>query len=170
MHSVRDVHQLRFHAFIVTCSAAEEDYTHVVLRDWSFVKLENRPRKHLGFRLIGALVHHPKLTAFPIGSDWFSTEVMGILCDNIMVSENRTVYRLEGPAAAARQAPLSRLALLMQPFYMTWPRNALELLREVSVFFSTEQESDIPFQNPQSAQELRDRRMEHYAPASAQRE
>jgi len=74
MRSVRDVHQLRFLAFIVTCSAAA-DLCCVVLHDWSFVKLENRPRKHLGFRIIGAMVHHPQLDAYPIGSDWFSTEI-----------------------------------------------------------------------------------------------
>ena len=169
---MRDVHHLRFHAFIVTCSAADEPGTGyaLVLRDWSFVKLKNRPRKNLGFRIIGTMVSHPALDTYPIGSEWFSTEIKGMLCDNIMVSENSTTYRLLGPAAAARHNAQSRLANIMQPFCQSvWPHNARELLNEVSDFFSTEQESEIPFQNPQSDQELRERRMAYFAPGSAQR-
>jgi len=87
-----------------------------------------------------------------------------------MVSENSTLYRVQGPAAAARHNAQSRLANIMQPFCQSmWPHNARELLHEVSEFFSAEQEPEIPFQLPQNDRELRERRMEHYAPGSAQR-
>ncbi len=141
----------------------------MVLRDWSFAKLENRPRKHLGFRIIGAMVDHPKLDVYSIGRDWFSTEIMGILDNNIMVSDNSTLYRLQGPAAAARHNAQSRLANIMQPFCQSmWPPNARELLQQVSEFFRAEEESEIPFHLPQNDRELRERRMQHFAPGTAQ--
>jgi hypothetical protein len=53
LHSERDVHQLCFHAFMMTCFAAHHyasseaiEKNTVVLRDWCFVKLD-RVRKHL---------------------------------------------------------------------------------------------------------------------------
>jgi hypothetical protein len=167
LHSVRDVHQLRFHAFIVTCFAAavpsEQTNMTVVLRDWSFVKLEKQVRKHLGFRVIGALVAHPKINASLTGSDWFSTEIRGIFCDSVVISDNSTLYRLEGPAAAARHNAQSRLADIMQPFCLSmWPPNAHALLNDVCKFFSAEQQAELPIQLPQNSEELRAKRMQHF--------
>ena len=160
---MRDVHQLRSHAFIVTCSAAavpsEQTNMAVVLRDWSFVKKE--APKHLGFRVIGALVSHPKINASLSGSDWFSTEIRGIFCDSVVISDNSTLYRLEGPAAAARHNAQSRLADIMQPFCQSmWPPNAHALLNDVSKFFSAEQQAELPIQ-PQTSEELGAMRMQH---------
>ena len=163
---MRDVHHLRFHACMMTCVAAavahrppsensEQTLVAVVLRDWSFVKLEKDVRKHLGFRVFGALVAHPKINASLMGSDWFSTEIRGILCDSVVISDNSTLYRLEGPAAAARHNAQSRLADIMQPFCQSmWPPNAHALLNEVSKFFSAEQQAELPFQLPQNSKEL----------------
>ena len=143
---MRDVHQLRSHAFIVTCSAAavpsEQTNMAVVLRDWSFVKKE--APKHLGFRVIGALVSHPKINASLSGSDWFSTEIRGIFCDSVVISDNSTLYRLEGPAAAARHNAQSRLADIMQPFCQPmWPHNAHLVLNELSEFFADQQAAAV---------------------------
>ena len=165
LHSVRDAHQRRFHAFIVTCSAAagspnaQRQAAAVVLRDWSFVHLESHAPRHLGFRVIGALVQHPKQDASCIGMEWFSTEIKGMLTDRVIMSEKGTLYRLEGPADATWHHDQSRIANIMQPFCQSmWPPNARELLSEVSKFFSTEQEAPIPFLLP-SVQELREIRM-----------
>ena len=163
---MRDVHQLRFLAFIVTCSAAavspkaQHQAAAVVMRDWSFVKLESHAPRLLGFRVIGVLVQHPKKDASCNGMEWFSTEIKGMLNERVMLSEKGTLYRLEGPADATRHNHESRIANIMQPFCQSmWPPNARELLDGVSKFFS---ESESPFQNPQNAKELRTRRMEHF--------
>jgi len=170
LHSVRDVHQLRFHAFIVTCSAAAESPKSqpaaVVLSTWSFVQLETHAPRHLGFRVIGTLVQHPKKDASSNGMEWYSTEIKGMIHERVLQS-TRTLYRLEGPAHAARHHNESRIARIMQPFCQSmWPPNARELLDEVSKIFTTEQEAEkkqepeIPFHLPQDAEELRRRRME----------
>ncbi len=163
---MRDVHQLRFHAFIVTCFAAavspkaQHQAAAVVMRDWSFVKLESHAPRRLGFRVIGVLVQHPKIGASCNGMEWFSTEIKEMPSERVMLSEKGTLYHLEGPADATRHNAQSRLANIMQPFCQsTWPHNARALLNEVSKFFS---ESESPFQNPQNAEELRTRRMKHF--------
>jgi len=134
---------------MMTCFAAHyyasseiPEQTPVVLRDWWFVKLD-RGRKHLGFRAIGKLVHHPNLDASSTGEDWFSSEIRGIHCDSVVVSDRMTLYRLEGPAVA-RDNPQSRLADIMQPFCQSmWPPNALLVLNELSEFFSAEQQAPV---------------------------
>jgi hypothetical protein len=164
LHSVRDVHQLRFHAFIVTCSAAAESpksqrqAAAVVLSGWSFVQLETHAPRHLGFRVIGTLVQHPKKDASCNGMAWYSTEMTRMLFERVMRSENGTLYRLEGPADATWHDDQSRIANIMQPFCQSmWPLNDRELLDEVSKFFTTEQEAEreqeakIPVHLPQSA-------------------
>ncbi len=163
---MRDVHQRRFHAFIVTCSAAavspkaQCEAAAVVMCDWSFVKLESRAPRHLGFRVIGVLVQHPKKDASCRGMEWFSTEIKGMLNERVMQSETGTLYRLEGPADATRHNDELRIANIMQPFCQSmWPPNARELLDEVSKFFRPEQEAEIPFQLPQTAEDLRRIRM-----------
>jgi hypothetical protein len=166
LYNVRDVHQLRFYAFMMTCFTAavpsdQATMPPVVLRDWSFVKLDMKhaPR-HLGFRLIGALVGHPQIDASFNGSDWFSTEIKGILCDSVLMSCNSTRYKLQGPAAAERHDAQSRLADIMQPFCQSmWPPNAGALLKQVSEYLSVEEQ---PFQLPQSTVELRERRMQFF--------
>ena len=174
---MRDVHQLRFHAFMMTCFAAAVPSGQaifndpVVLRDWSFVKLDTKyAPKHLGFRLVGALAGHPQIDASFNGSDWFSTEIKGILCDSVLMSCNSTRYKLQGPAAAERHDAQSRLADIMQPFCQSmWPPNAGALLKQVSEYLSVEeppfqlpQSEEQPFQLPQSTEELRERRMEFF--------
>jgi hypothetical protein len=144
LHSVRDVHQLCFHAFMMTCFAARyyasseiPEQTPVVLRDWCFVKLD-RVRKHLGFRAIG------KLNASSIGEDWFTSEVRGIYSDSVVVSDRMTLYRLEGPAAPDRHNAQSRLADIMQPFCRSmWPPNAHLVLDELSEFFAEQQSAVV---------------------------
>ena len=166
LHSVRDVHQLRFLAFIVTCFAAAAPEAAkctggaVVLRDWSFVKLESHAPRHRGFRIIGVLVEHPKKDASCEGMEWFSTEIKFMLnVERVMLSENGTLYRLEGPADATRHSDASRIANIMQPFCQSiWPLNARELEEEVSKFFRTDQ-AEEPFPLPQGAEELRRIRM-----------
>jgi hypothetical protein len=146
LHSVRDVHQLSFHAFMMTCFAAHHyasskaiEQNTVVLRDWCFVKLD-RVRKHLGFRAIGKLVAHPKINASFIGEDWFTSEVRGIYSDSVVTSDKMTLYRLEGPAAPDRHNAQSRLAVIMQPFCQSiWPPNANLVLNELSEFFAEQQ-------------------------------
>ncbi len=109
----------------------------VVLRYWCFVHLQNDARKHLGFRVIGALVAHPKIHASHTGKDWFSSEIRRIYSDRVVASGNSTLYRLEGPAAPARHNAHSRLVDIMQPFCQSiWPPNAKSVLNEVSKFFS----------------------------------
>ena len=164
---MRDVHQLRFLAFIVTCFAAAAPEAAkctggaVVLRDWSFVKLESHAPRHRGFRIIGVLVEHPKKNASCEGMEWFSTEIKGMLnVDRVLLSATGSLYRLEGPADATRHSDASRIANIMQPFCQSmWPPNARELEEEVSKFFRTEQAEEIPFPLPQSAEELRRIRM-----------
>ena len=148
--SVRDVHQLCFHAFMMTCFAAHyyasseiPEQTPVVLRDWCFVEL-NRVRKHLGFRAIGKLVAHSKIDASSIGEDWFTSEVRGIYSDSVVVSDRMTLYRLEGPASLDRHNAQSRLADIMQPFCQSmWPPNARLVLNELSEFCSAEQQAAV---------------------------
>jgi len=170
LHSVRDVHQLRFHAFIVTCSAAAESPKSqpaaVVLSTWSFVQLETHAPRHLGFRVIGRLVQHPTKDASFNGMEWFSTEIKGMFHDRVLRSSKGTLYRLQGPADPAWHHDGTRIARIMQPFCQSmWPPNARELLDEVSKIFTTEheaekkQEPEIPFHLPQDAEELRRRRM-----------
>ena len=166
LHRVRDVHQLRFLAFIVTCFAAAESPKEVlggavVMRDWSFVKLEGHAPRHRGFRIIGKLVQHPEKDASCKGMEWFSTEIKGMLnVDRVLLSATGSLYRLEGPADATRHSDASRIANIMQPFCQSmWPPNARELEEEVSKFFRTEQAEEIPFPLPQNAEELRRIRM-----------
>jgi hypothetical protein len=133
------------------------------MRDWSFVKLESLNPRRLGFRVNGVLVQHPKKDASCNGMEWFSSEIKGMLNERVMLSETGTLYRLEGPADATRHNDESRIANIMQPFCQSmWPPNARELLDGVSKFFRTEQEAEMPFQLPQTAEELRTRRMEHF--------
>ena len=162
---MRDVHQLRFLAFIVTCSAAavspkaQHQAAAVVMRDWSFLKLESHAPRHRGFRIVGVLVEHPKKDASCKGMEWFSTEIKRMLNERVMLSENGTLYRLEGPADATRHNHESRIANIMQPFCQSiWPLNARELEEEVSKFFRTDQ-AEEPFPLPQGAEELRIIRM-----------
>ena len=145
---MRDVHQLRFAAFMMTCFAAHyaahyapselSEQPTAVLRDWCFVKLHNRVRKHFGFRAIGALVHHPDIDKSFTGEEWFSSEIRGIHSDSVVAS-NSTLYRLDGPAAPARHNAHPRLTEIMQPFCKSmWPHDAHLVLKQVSEFFSAE--------------------------------
>ena len=112
----------------------------VVLRDWTFVKLESHAPRHRGFRIVGVLVEHPKKDASCEGMEWYSTEIRFMLNDErVMLSENRTLYRLEGPAAPARHNAHPRLTEIMQPFCKSmWPHDAHLVLKQVSEFFSAE--------------------------------
>ena len=115
----------------------------VVLRDWWFVKLD-RGRKHLGFRAIGKLVAHPKISASSIGENWLTSEVRGIYSDSVVVSDRMTLYRLEGPAAPDRHNAQSRLADIMQPFCQSmWPPDAHLVLDELSEFFAEQQAAPV---------------------------
>ena len=163
---MRDVHQLCFRAFIVTRFAAvvavsaQREGGPVVVRDWSFVKLETHAPRHRGFRVIGVLVQHPKKDASCEGMEWYSTEIKVMLnVERVMLSENGTLYLLQGPADHTRHSDASRIANIMQPFCQSmWPLNARELEEEVSKFFRTDQ-AEEPFPLPQSAEQLRRIRM-----------
>jgi hypothetical protein len=158
LHSVRDVHQLCFHAFMMTSFAAHyyasseiREQPPVVLRDWCFVELI-RVRKHLGFRVIGKLVAHSKIDARSIGENWNTSEVRGIYSDSVVVSDNMTLYRLEGPASPDLHNAQSRLADIMQPFCQTmWPPNAHLVLNEVSAFFADQQAAAVLAETAQRA-------------------
>ena len=116
------------------------------MRDWSCVKLlEGHAPRHRGFRIVGVLVEHPKKDASCEGMEWYSTEIRSMLnVERVMLSENRTLYRLEGPAVPARDNPQSRLADIMQPFCQSmWPPNARLVLNELSEFCSAEQQAAV---------------------------
>ena len=132
----------------------------MVLSTWSFVQLETHAPRHLGFRVIGTLVQHPKKDASCEGMEWFSTEIKFMLnVERVMLSENGTLYLLQGPADHTRHSDASRIANIMQPFCQSmWPLNARELEEEVSKFFRTDQ-AEEPFPLPQGAEELRRIRM-----------
>jgi hypothetical protein len=147
--SVRDVHQLRFYAFMMTCFTAavpsdQATMPPVVLRDWCFVKLDRVRKQHLGFRAIVKLVAHPKISASSIGENWLTSEVRGIYSDSVVVSDRMTLYRLEGPAAPDRHNAQSRLADIMQPFCQSmWPPDAHLVLDELSEFFAEQQAAPV---------------------------
>ena len=132
---------------MMTCFAAHyyasseiREQTPVVLRDWCFVKLDRVRKQHLGFRAIGKLVAHPKISASSIGENWLTSEVRGIYSDSVVTSDKMTLYRLEGPAAPDRHNAQSRLAVIMQPFCQSiWPPNANLVLNELSEFFAEQQ-------------------------------
>ena len=114
----------------------------VVVCDWSFVKLADPARKeHLGFRVLGKLVAHHSINPSFMGSDWFTTEIKGIHCQRVVTSSRSILYRLDGPADAARHDSQSRIAHLMHPFcQLEWPSNADSLLQKLSEFFSADQQ------------------------------
>ena len=94
-----------------------------------------RTPMHLGFRAAGTLVHHPKVIESE-GRDWFSSEIRGLDSNCVVRSSNKTLYRLQGPAAPERHESPSILARIMQPFCTSnWPANAESLIAAVSKFF-----------------------------------
>ena len=124
----------------------------VVLKDWSFVALDSKRRPtHLGFKCTGTLVNHPRVTESE-GRPWSSSEIRGIHSNCVVRSSNRTLYRLEGPAAPDRHQSPSGLADIMQPFCNSnWPSNAESLFAQVSKFFLTPEvpgKTSDPIQSP----------------------
>jgi hypothetical protein len=108
----------------------------VVLKDWSFVALDPiRTPMHLGFKVTGTLVNHPRVNDSE-GRDWSSSEIRGIHKNWMVQCSPTTHYRLEGPAAPDRHQSPSSLADIMQPFCnWIWPSNAESLFAQVSKLF-----------------------------------
>jgi hypothetical protein len=119
--------------------ALDTERNMVALQNWSFVKLGSNS-KHLGFRAVGTLLYHPRQKESSFGKDWFSTEIRGIHSTGIVVSSNNSLYRLDGPADAARHNAQQPLAKIMQPFCLSrWPSNAQSLFEQVSNFFRSDE-------------------------------
>jgi hypothetical protein len=60
--------------------------------------------------------------------------------NGVVVSSNMSLYRLEGPAAPARQNAQAGLTAIMRPFCQsTWPSNAQALFEQVSKFFRSDE-------------------------------
>ena len=125
----------------------------VVLKDWSFVALDPiRTPMHLGFKVTGTLVNHPREHDSE-GRDWSSSEIRGIHKNWMVQCSHTTLYRLEGPAAPGRHQSPSGLADIMQPFCnWIWPSNAESLFAQVSKLFLSLREvpgkTSDPIQSP----------------------
>ena len=129
-------HKSRKSGIYLPSPAAKSMQHTVVMKDWSFVALDpTRTPMHLGFRAAGTLVCHPKVIESE-GRDWFSSEIRGLDSNCVVRSSNKTLYRLQGPAAPERHESPSNLAHIMQPFCTSnWPANAESLIAAVSKFF-----------------------------------
>jgi hypothetical protein len=121
-----------------------------VLSDWSFVKHIAKNAKFLGFRALGRITQHNRLTSSQLGQDWYSTEIKGIHSQGTVITSNNTLYRLNGPADPARHTdPDRHLASLMEPFCgSTWPLEAETLFKKLSKFFCSKECVNPPPPSP----------------------
>jgi hypothetical protein len=114
---------------------------YTVLKDWSFVALEVRPKGKLGFRCTGWRDGRTDTEA------WITTEIVGIESEGVVLTLNGTPYRLAGNSDSDKYADNSiRDAMKKFPKEGSWFATGPEFIHGVF------QELSACFLNPRQKQ------------------